>query len=161
MKKWIDVINFLRQFRCPVCMRGVGYKSRKTIELIKQREWYLDEKERLLRKQEELFEREREAFAGKEGTEVKKAVLIESMKAKWNAERKMIDAETTKILSSLPDVIGSLDNRKDELNKALAMVRGKPNSSSNNDLKIQYQSRLDEINYIIQNMVAPNARRNK
>jgi len=142
--------ELLKAWRCPTCMRMVGFKSRKTLELIAEKKAYIDEKYELVRKMCELLDREKEAILGKDGSEVKRDVLLRSMQMKWEAEKKLIDSKRYDILSKVKDVKISMDARVKELMGIISSIKGKPKTTSNHDLLLRNQGALDEIMSLIE-----------
>jgi len=130
-------------------MRAIGYKSRKTLELIKERESYLEERIALLEKREELLDKEKEAILGQGGAEIKRAVLLKAMQGKWEAEKKRIDAERVKIALRTEAVPFRLNKRIDELLIAMSNIKKKPSTMSNHDILIKNQGAYEEINHML------------
>lgn len=119
------------------------------VEIIEGTKEWLVEKEQLLKKKEELFDKEREMILGKEGAEVRRDILLPSLKKKWEAEKEKIDAERVMIIKRTPRVQQSLEARKTELQKIITTIKNKPGSTANHDLLKENEGRLDELNSII------------
>lgn len=112
----------------------------------------LDERASVLTGLQANFEFEKESFLGKDGSDLKRKILLPIMQAKWDAEAKKLDAERSAILSSMPKINISLSGRKFELQARIEGIKKKPANSGNNILLVQCESALDELNGII-NMI--------
>ena len=118
-------------------------------QLLSDQKIYVDEKERLLKKIEEQLTQEKEAMVGKNNLDFKRDILMPSLKEKWEAEKKKIDAERGALVLATPKITLSIESMKLETQSIINLIRGKPRNSGNSDLLLKNQGKLEAIEDII------------
>jgi hypothetical protein len=136
--------------RCPLCFKRYdSIESKKLKYLLREQKNFLDERERAIEEREKMLIRDKEILVGNDAQEIKKKILLPSLKLKWAAEKEKIDADRLKAIKETPEMIHSIESMKDEMVTAINIVRKKPQNQANSNLLIQYEARLDVINQII------------
>lgn len=111
---------------------------------------HLDERAALLDKMQKDIDHEKESMVGKDNLEIKRGILLPIMKQKWEAEAKLLDSQRAEILHKTPKIYTSLASRKAEYEAQIKIVKSKPSNMSNQAIMTEWQSRLNEVNEIIE-----------
>ena len=111
---------------------------------------HLDERADILDKMQKDIDHEKESMVGKDNLEIKREILLPIMKQKWEAEAKLLDSQRAEILHKTPKIYTSLSSRKAEYEAQIKIVKSKPSNMSNQAIMTEWQSRLNEVNEIIE-----------
>ena len=149
MKFW----RFLTSLRCPFC-----FKPRKMFRvlllsrregLIREQTAFLLDKEKYLKKLETILEDKWEAVCGNDATVLKRKILLDALKRKWEAERLKLDADRVIILKSTKHVHHSIKAIQDEAEKVLENLKKKPSTTFNSAITNEYSGKLKGVLEVI------------
>lgn len=121
----------------------------KTNDLLEYKN-HLETRASFLDRMQRDIDHEKESMLGKDNLEIKKNILLPVMKQKWEAEAKLLDSQRSEILLRVPQIYVSIQSRLMEYSNHVALIKGKPASMGNQNLLIEYQSRLKEVTELIE-----------
>ena len=118
-------------------------------EFLVTQEKSLQDRLYMLEISEKKLNDEKESLLDAESIKLKRKLILPSLKRKWKADARKIDAERIVIMERTPRVHRSLNKRKEEIETTITEIKKRPVTSANYDLLLGAQARLGEVNRLI------------